>query len=135
MSLRSNLKVDFDKWAKHPAVHQLTQHLGTYEKRLSTLVKDFDLKGRSARERSRKKLDKLVVQLRQTRGKVEKRINTLVNAESKKLNKRVNELVSYLTQVARQEDRKMAASGGRAKKNTGSRRKASSTKRSTRSRK
>lgn len=135
MSLRSNLKVDFNKWAKHPAVHQLTQQLGTYEKKLSVLVKDFDLKGREARERSRKKLDRLVVQLKYTRGKVEKRINTLVNLESKKLNKRVNELVSYLTQVARQEDRKMEASKGRAKKNAENRRKASSRKRSTRTRK
>jgi len=135
MSLRSNLKVDFNKWAKHPAIDQLSQQLSTYEKKVTNLVKEFDLKGRQAKERSRKKLDKLVVQLKATRGKVEKRINHLVSAESKKLNRRVNDLVSYLTQVSRQEDREMAASAGRAKKNSKTRRKTTSAKRKTRVRK
>jgi hypothetical protein len=116
MSLRSNLKVDFSKWASHPSINQLTKQITTYEKRVSTLVKDFDLKGREARERSRKKLDKVLGHLKQTRSKVEKKVTHLVTLEGKKLNKKVNELLDYVNQMSRQEDRKMAASSGRAKK-------------------
>ncbi len=118
MSLRSNLKVDFTKWAKHPAINQLTQQLSTYEKKVATLVKGFDLKGREARERSHQQLNKVVGQLKQTRTKVEKKITHLVNLEGKRLNKQVNKLVTYLTQVARQEDHKKATTIGRAKKTT-----------------
>ena len=123
MSIRSNLKVDFRKWAKHPAINQLTQQVNTYEKRVSALVKDFDLKGREARERSRKQLDKVLVQLKQTRSKVEKKVTQLIQAEGKRLNKRVNELVSYVAQMSRQEANERAASTGRAKKTGSSARK------------
>jgi hypothetical protein len=126
MSLRSNLKVDFSKWASHPSINQLTKQITTYEKRVSTLVKDFDLKGREARERSRKKLDKVLGHLKQTRSKVEKKVTHLVTLEGKKLNKKVNELLNYVNQISRQEDRKMAASAGRAKKNAKTTRKTTS---------
>jgi hypothetical protein len=123
MSIRSNLKVDFSKWSKHPAIHQLTQQISNYEKKVSTLVKDFDLKSKEARERSRKQLDKVLVQLKETRSKVEKKVTDLVNMEGEKLNKRVNELVTYMNQIARKESQSMANSAGRAK-NTGRTKKA-----------
>ncbi|MSP18921.1 MAG: hypothetical protein EXR74_05060 [Bdellovibrionales bacterium] len=114
MSLRSNLKVDFSKWANHPSINSLTRQITTYEKRVSSLVKGFDIKGREARKRSRKQLDKVLVQLKQTRANVEKRVSQLVSLEGKKLNKRVNELVSYLKVVSRKEAR-TGATVGRAK--------------------
>lgn len=116
MSIRSNLKVDFSKWAKHPAINQLTQQVNAYEKRVSTLVKDFDLKGREARERSRKQLNKVLVQLKQTRAKVEKRVTQLIQTEGKRLNKRVTELMNNVAKMSRQEANERAATPGRAKK-------------------
>lgn len=126
MSLRSNIKVDFSKWANHPSINQLTRQITTYEKRVSSLVKGFDLKGREARKRSRKQLDKVLVQLKQTRANVEKKVTQLVNVEGKKLNKRVNELVSYLKVVSRKEAR-TSATVGRAKTVTRAKRPASRT--------
>ena len=114
MSLRSNLKVDFIKWANHPSINSLTRQITTYEKRVSSLVKGFDVKGREARKRSRKQLDKVLVQLKQTRANVEKKITQLVSLEGKKINKRVNELVGYLKVVSRKEAR-TEATAGRAK--------------------
>ena len=133
MSIRPNFKVDFSKWAKHPAINQLTQQVTTYEKRVAGLVKDFDLKSREARERSRKQLDKVLVQLKQTRAKVEKRVTQLVQLESKKLNKRVNELVAYVSKISRQEVKVRAAAAGRAKKTTTSRKTTTTRSRKTRS--
>lgn len=117
MSLRSNIKVDFSKWSKHPAINQLTEQLNTYEKRVSTLVKNFDLKSRDARERSRQQLDKVLGQLKQTRAKVETKVTRLVNQEGKKLNKKVNDLMIYLNAVARKE-KQAVNMGGRAKRTT-----------------
>ena len=135
MSLRSNLKVDFSKWAKHPAISQLTEQLNTYEKRVSTLVKNFDLKGREARQRSREQLDKVVGQLKETRGKVEKKVTQLVSLEGKKLNKRVNELVNYLNAMAKKEGLENANVRGRAKKSTRTARKTTKSARKPRAKK
>lgn len=116
MSIRSNLKIDVSKWSNKPSIKQLTQQLTSYEQRLSALVKDFDLKGRDARIRSRQKLDQVLTQLKETRSKVEETVTSLVNAEGKKLNKKVNNLVSYLNGLARKEAMVANVSAGRAKK-------------------
>jgi peptidoglycan hydrolase CwlO-like protein len=118
MSIRSNLKVDFSKWAKHPAISQLTQQVSTYEKRISDLVKDFDLKGREARERSRKQLNQVLGQLKHTRAKLEKKVTQLVQVEALRLNKRVTHLMAYVSKVSKQEANQKAASVGRAKRTT-----------------
>jgi len=118
MSVRSSLKVDFSKWAKHPAISQLTQQISSYEKRISHLVKDFDLKGREARERSRKQLNEVLGQLKRTRSKVEKKVTDLVQVEAKRLNKRVSDLMAYISKISKQEANQKVASVGRAKRTT-----------------
>jgi hypothetical protein len=83
-----------------PWVSELSQHLNEYEQKLKSVVKDLDLKGRDAREKSRKQLDSFTRQLKKTRTDLEKRVRTLVNQEAKRINIGFNELVTYLRALA-----------------------------------
>ena len=118
MSFRSQLKLDFNKLANNPKLTHFTQQLNGYENRVASFVKDFDIKSREARERSRHQLDKFLRQIKRTRSEVEKKVATLVNQEGKKLNKRINELFSYLKTLAQKEKAKAEgkARGSKARK-------------------
>lgn len=86
----------------------------SYEDRVRKMVHDFDLKSREARENSLKQFDKFAVQLRKTRGNVEKRVTALLNEEGKRLNEAVTELFQYLKSMSK--DEKIAQKGASKKK-------------------
>jgi len=87
----------------------VSKQLNIYEKKVKDLVKDLDLKSRDAREKSREQLDAFTHQVKKTRTDLEKRIVTLVNQETKRLNVGLNELVSYLKSLSHSEKTQAAA--------------------------
>ena len=80
---RFNLN-EWKKWVE-------TVHV--YEQKVQDVVKDFDLRGKEARKKGEKQLDKWMSQLKTSRTTLEKKISTLVNTEGAKLSKAFNELV------------------------------------------
>jgi hypothetical protein len=99
--------VDIKGLLKSQWVSGLSKHLNTYEKKVKELVHELDLKSRDARDKSRKQLDQFTQQLRKTRTDVERKVLTIVNQESQRLNKGLAELVVYLRSVAQNETGKI----------------------------
>lgn len=64
-----------------------------YEQKVQDVVKDLDARGKEARKKGEKQLDKWMAQLKVSRDTVEKKISTLVESERTKLTKAFNELV------------------------------------------
>jgi hypothetical protein len=95
--------VDIKGLLKSQWVSGLSKHLNAYEKKVKELVHELDLKSRDARDKSRKQLDQFTLQLKKTRTEVEKKVLTIVNQESHRLNKGLSELVTYLKSVAKSE--------------------------------
>jgi hypothetical protein len=124
----SKIKAELSRLANSPFVGNISKQISVYETRVKRLVSDFDSRSRNARERSKRHLDQLSTQLKKTRGDVEKRITTLWKHEGTRLNKSVNELVTYIKAMTKKE----AAAAGTKKraKKTGT--KKTTTKRTTR---
>lgn len=123
--------IDFRNFIKSEKLNQfakgisdgLSHGLGGYEKRVKSMVKELDLKSRDARVKSREQLDRFAKQLKTTRSQLEKRVVTLVHSETERLNKGLNELVTYLKTLSKQEKKKAAKSkSGGAKKSASSKR-------------
>ncbi|NBX92596.1 MAG: hypothetical protein EBQ85_05110 [Proteobacteria bacterium] len=112
MSLRNRLKADLKKISeltqKLPQeatvlVEEVSAQLSQHEKKVRAFVKDVDLKGRKAKEKSRKQVDAVAKQIRRTRKEIEGRVKHLVELESEKLNKRVNQFLNKLLSAAQAE--------------------------------
>lgn len=99
----ARFKLDLKQIANSALVHNLSDQINQYEKRVRALVKDFDHRSRTARERSRVQLDRFATQLKRTRTDLEKRVATLINSESRRLNQGVHDIVGYLKHVANHE--------------------------------
>lgn len=108
--MKKNLKVDLRELRKQ-LVDPVSKQLNHYERRARKLAKEFDLRSKEGRTKGRQTVDEFVSHLNDTRGNFEKRVRDLVDAESKRLNKRVNDLFKSLKTMARTE-----AEGARKKK-------------------
>lgn len=98
--MQTKLKLDLKRLANSALATNLSRHLKDYEAKVKKVVHGFDLKSRDARAKSKKQLDQFAVQLKKTRGQIEKKVVTLAQEEGERLNKRVVELVNYLKSVA-----------------------------------
>lgn len=99
-SVANKLTSDLKKLANSHWVLPLTKQLNTYEVKAKALVKEFDLKSRDARDKSKARLDEILGQLKKTRGEVETKVRTVFEEESKRLNARVTELFGTLRTLA-----------------------------------
>lgn len=98
-----NLMVDLKGILQSEFVSGISKQLNVYEKKVKELVKDLNLRSVEAREKSRQQLDLFAEQIKKTRDEVEKKVVTVVNLETQRLNKGVTDLVSYLKTVAKHE--------------------------------
>jgi hypothetical protein len=92
--MESKLKIDLKRLADSALANNLSKHLNEYEAKVKEMVRDFDLKSREARDKSRERLDRFLAQLKQTRGDLEKKVTDIAHVEGERLNKRVSELVN-----------------------------------------
>ena len=111
-------RFDLKKIANTPWVENLTKQFNGYESRVKRLVKDIDLKGREARTKGKKQLNRFTHQLQKTRNEVEKKVTVLINKESKKLNGKVTELFKYLKTMANNEKQVKVKKTTAKKRNT-----------------
>jgi len=102
-NVKKNMKLDFKEISSNPMVKNLSEQWVTYEKRVKTLIRDFDLKSRDARVKGKEHLDKFLVQLKKTRTQLESNIRVFAKNESKVLNKGFNDLVVYLKTLSQKE--------------------------------
>lgn len=128
--LKQKINLDLKKLSKNQLLENLSQHLNGYEKRVRTLVKDFDLRSRDAREKSKHQLDLFAERLREARGNVETKVAAVLNQEGQRLNKGVQELLNYLKTASKSEKlsakvvapkKRSTKAVQRAKKSTGAR--------------
>ena len=89
----NKLTKDLRKLANSQVFVPLTKQLNAYEKKARGLVKEFDLRSREARDKSKARLDDFLVQLKKTRTEVESKVRSLFEEESKRINTRVNDLL------------------------------------------
>jgi hypothetical protein len=101
--VKEKLNLDLKKLSKSHLLENLSQHLNGYEKRVRSLVRDFDLRSRDAREKSREQLDRFADRLREARGNVETKVAAVLNQEGQRLNKGVQELLNYLKTASKSE--------------------------------
>jgi hypothetical protein len=106
--VNQKLTEDLKKLANSQVVEPLTKQLNVYEKKAKDLVKEFDLRSREARDKSKARLDEFFVQLKKTRTEVEAKVRTVFEEESKRLNTRVNDLLESLRTVAQVDTPKAA---------------------------
>jgi len=83
MSLKNRLKVDFQK-------------LSDYEKKLRLFAKEVDLKSQEARKLGKKEFDKFTKQVLKKREELEDKVQSVVEAERKKINARINDFLNRL---------------------------------------
>jgi hypothetical protein len=116
------LKLDLKKLSKSELVENLSRHLSAYEDRWKKVLRDFDVKSRDARDRSREQWDKFSRQLKDRRVELEKRVTNTFQVESKRLSRQINqganELFNYLKSIAKNEKltARAASNGGARKK-------------------
>lgn len=82
MGIRSKIQADLKK-------------LSEFEKKLRSLTKDLDIN-----------VESVTKQIRKTRTQVEKRVQTLLENEAKKLNKRVNTFLSKVLSTTQSKKKK-----------------------------
>jgi hypothetical protein len=99
------LKFDFESLKRSAWVGQLTKHLNEYEKVVRKWMRQLDTKSQKARGQGIKKLDKLSAHIAKTRVELEKRITSLVQTETKRLNRGVQEFLDYARMVAKAESK------------------------------
>ena len=101
------LKLDLKNLSKKELVENLSKHLTAYEERWKQLMKEFDVKSRDARERSRTQWERFSKQIRDRRSELEKRVTDLFQQETQKLSRQINqganELFNYLKSIAKNE--------------------------------
>ena len=85
MGIRSRLQADLKK-------------LSDFEKKLRTLTKDLDVN-----------VESVTKHIRKTRAQVEKKVQTLLEAEAKKLNKRVNVFLNKVLSKAKTKTKKKSS--------------------------
>lgn len=103
MQVQSRIRSDLKRWASSDFVRGLSRQFSDYEVRVKEVVRDFDLRSRDAREKSRDQIEKFAKQLKKTRAKVEGQVNTLLSTEGHKLNGRVRQVFNYLKTIAQNE--------------------------------
>lgn len=89
----------------------ITRQLSGYENTLSSMVKDFETRGRDARDKSWKRIQALGKDLNRRRGSLENTVGKLLNEEAKRLNRRVSDLLTYLKSVANSEKLAVRSNG------------------------
>lgn len=104
-SMPRNLKVEIQKLVNSQFLKEFTKQLNGYEKKVKGMVSDLDLRSRDARKKSRRQLNVFQKRLKRTRKDVEKTVRSLVNQESKLLNKSLGELKIALKQLSEQEQK------------------------------
>jgi len=103
MQVQSKIKSDLKRWANSDFVRNLSRHFSDYEVRVKEVVRDFDLRSRDAREKSRQQIDKIAEQIKRTRSKVEEKVSTILNSEGQRLNGRVKQVFNYIRAIAQSE--------------------------------
>jgi flagellar motor component MotA len=97
--LEKRLKEELKKLSQSQLGQVFREQLKNYEVKVKDVVKDLNSKSKEAREKGRKQLEKLTVQLNTSRTGLEKKVLQLVNQETKKLNKSCQELFSYIEKL------------------------------------
>lgn len=110
-------KIDLKKIAQ-TQLKTVTDQLTSYEKRAKQLVKDFELTGKDAKQKSRAQLDSVVEQLRKTRTELEDKVKLLVEKESGRIDKKVNDLFDTLLTFANLEKKQKAPKSSPARQST-----------------
>lgn len=99
----NELKSQLPKGASE-ALEKFQTQISTYEEKVKHIVQDLDEKRekvqRDVQKLGKQRLNRFAVDLKKTRGTVEKRVVQLVGETRKDLQTRVNELVIYLTGLA-----------------------------------
>lgn len=111
----NKLTEDLKKLANAQVFIPLTKQLNVYEKKARGLIKEFDLRSREARDKSRARLDDFLVQLKKTRTEVESKVRSLYEEESKRINARVNDLLETIRTVAQPDSAPTKAAAPKAK--------------------
>lgn len=120
-NLKIELQKEIQKVANSKFLKEFSKQLNGYEKRVKEVVRDFNLRSQEARKKSKKQMDQFTKRLNKTRKDVEKTLKSLINEESRLLNKSFNELVSHLKDLSEQDEKaaaKASAPKKRAKKKT-----------------
>jgi hypothetical protein len=112
--MQGKLKEELRRLASSQLVGKISRQLNEYERSLKKLAKEFEVKSRDARKKSRTHLDGFASQLKRTRGDVEKKVVTLLNHEGKRLNEGVGQVFNYLKTMAKNE--KLAHKAGSPRK-------------------
>lgn len=97
--LEQKLKAEIKKLSNSQVGQVLSEQLKTYEKKLKTLVDDLNVRGRDARDKSKKQLETLADQLKHSRSDLERKILTTLNKEAKRLNKNFQDLFTYIEKL------------------------------------
>jgi DNA anti-recombination protein RmuC len=97
--LEKRLKEELNKLSQSQLGQVFREQLKNYEVKVKDVVKDLNSKSKEAREKGRKQLEKLTVQLNTSRTGLEKKVLQLVNQETKKLNKSCQELFNYIEKL------------------------------------
>lgn len=105
---KNDVKAELKKLANSQLARNLSQHIRNYEKRLSKLVRELDLKTHDVREQGMVRLKKLNAELKKTRTDLEKRVRSILNEEGKHLTQRLTNVVEKLSNLAKTESAKTA---------------------------
>lgn len=89
------VKAELKRFLSSKQVEEISKQLDVYEKRVREAVRQFDVKGREAKEKGQEHLDKFAAQLKRTGHQLEKQFKAFVNTEGKALNRGLNELFTY----------------------------------------
>ncbi|MEZ4752656.1 MAG: hypothetical protein R3B54_19075 [Bdellovibrionota bacterium] len=107
-NLKVEIQKEIQKVANSKFLKEFSKQLNGYEKKVRDVVRDFNLRSQEARSKSKKQMDQFTKRLNKTRKDVEKTLKSLINEESRLLNKSFNELVSHLKELSEQESAKKA---------------------------
>jgi len=100
---KMNLAAELKRLSNAQAIKQFSKQMMDYEKRVRTLMKDFNLRGQEARKNGKVQIDEFVRQLKKNRVRVEKKVLTVINQEAKNVNKRCQKLLNNLKNLAEKE--------------------------------
>lgn len=105
---KKDVKAELKKLADSQLARNLSGHIRNYEKRLSKLVRELDLKTHDVREKGTARLKKLNSELKKTRTDLEKRVRSILNEEGKHLTQKLTNVVEKLSALAKTESAKPA---------------------------